>query len=170
MVRERAVAHGITLTREVAPEVDLVRADELRFKQVLLNLLSNAVKFTPDGGRVEVRARVVGGDLELTVSDTGMGIDPADQQRIFDSFQQGGRAARQVEGTGLGLTLTRRIVELHGGRLWLDQRGRPRQHLRLLDPARPQPRREPRWLTARSRPRTTAPWSSSSRTTAARRS
>lgn len=120
MVRERAVAHGITLHREVAPGVGMVRADELRFKQVLLNLLSNAVKFTPDGGRVEVRARAADGDLEITVSDTGMGIDPADQQRIFDSFQQGGRTARQAEGTGLGLTLTKRIVELHGGRLWLN--------------------------------------------------
>jgi signal transduction histidine kinase/DNA-binding response OmpR family regulator len=119
MVRERAVAHGITLSSEVAPGVELVRADELRFKQVLLNLLSNAVKFTPDGGSVEVRARAGGGDLEITVSDTGMGIDPADQQRIFDSFQQGGRTARRIEGTGLGLTLTKRIVELHGGRLWL---------------------------------------------------
>lgn len=119
MVRERASAHSITLSRELGPGVDLVRADELRFKQVLLNLLSNAVKFTPDGGRVEVRARATDADLEVTVSDTGLGIDPADQQRIFESFQQGGRAARQVEGTGLGLTLTKRIVELHGGRLWL---------------------------------------------------
>lgn len=119
MVRERATSHSITLSRELGPGVDLVRADELRFKQVLLNLLSNAVKFTPDGGRVEVRARATDADLEVTVSDTGLGIDPADQQRIFESFQQGGRAARQVEGTGLGLTLTKRIVELHGGRLWL---------------------------------------------------
>ncbi|TPG17124.1 response regulator [Pedococcus bigeumensis] len=120
MVRERAVAHGIILSRDVGAGVDVVRADELRIKQVLLNLLSNAVKFTPDGGRVEVRARGGAVDLEITVSDTGMGVDPADQQRIFDSFQQGGRAARQVEGTGLGLTLTKRIVELHGGRLWLN--------------------------------------------------
>jgi signal transduction histidine kinase/DNA-binding response OmpR family regulator len=120
MVRERAMAHGITLSREVSPGVDVVRADELRFKQVLLNLLSNAVKFTPDGGRVEVRAQVGEGELEITVSDTGMGIHPADQQRIFDSFQQGGRTARTSEGTGLGLTLSKRIVELHGGRLWLN--------------------------------------------------
>jgi signal transduction histidine kinase/DNA-binding response OmpR family regulator len=119
MVRERAAAHGITLSRDLGPGVDLVRADELRVKQVLLNLLSNAVKFTPDGGRVQVRARTTATHLEITVSDTGMGIDPADRQRIFDSFQQGGRAARQVEGTGLGLTLTKRIVELHGGHLWL---------------------------------------------------
>ncbi|MEO5981106.1 MAG: response regulator [Pedococcus sp.] len=119
MVRERALDHRIELHLAVDPDVGLVRADELRFAQILINLLSNAVKFTADGGRVEVRAHAAHGELEVTVSDTGVGIGPADQQRIFDSFQQGGRKARKVEGTGLGLTLTRRIVELHGGRLWV---------------------------------------------------
>ena len=94
-------------------------ADELRLKQVLLNLLSNAVKFTPDGGSVDVRAWREGEEVAITVTDTGIGIDPADQERIFDSFQQGERSASSSEGTGLGLTLSRRIVELHGGRLWL---------------------------------------------------
>jgi signal transduction histidine kinase/CheY-like chemotaxis protein len=119
MVRERALDHRISLRTEVAPDVGVVRADELRLKQVLLNLLSNAIKFTPDGGRVTVSARTWHGELEVTVADTGIGIAPQDQVRIFDSFQQGGRAARKVEGTGLGLTLTKRIVELHGGRVWL---------------------------------------------------
>jgi signal transduction histidine kinase/DNA-binding response OmpR family regulator len=119
MVRERATAHDIRLDLRVGPGVSTVRADELRFKQVLLNLLSNAVKFTPDGGRVELRALATDDDLEFVVSDTGTGVDPADQQRIFESFQQGGRSARTIEGTGLGLTLTKRIVELHGGRIWL---------------------------------------------------
>ena len=119
MVRERAADHRITVRTEVSEQVRTVRADELRFKQVLLNLLSNAIKFTPDGGRVTVTARVVSGELEVTVADTGIGIAVEDQHRIFDSFQQGTRAARKVEGTGLGLTLTKRIVELHGGRIWL---------------------------------------------------
>ncbi|GAB3441483.1 hypothetical protein GCM10027517_17560 [Phycicoccus ginsengisoli] len=119
MIRERASDHRITVRTEVSDDVGTVRADELRFKQVLLNLLSNAIKFTPDGGHVAVTARVVGGELEMTVADTGIGIAVQDQQRIFDSFQQGARAARRVEGTGLGLTLTKRIVELHGGRMWL---------------------------------------------------
>jgi signal transduction histidine kinase/ActR/RegA family two-component response regulator len=119
LVRERSVQHGIATHLELAPELGSIRADELRFKQVLLNLLSNAVKFTPDGGKVNVAAWQEASDLVVTVSDTGVGILPADQERIFDSFQQGGRPASKVEGTGLGLTLTKRIVELHGGRLWL---------------------------------------------------
>ncbi|WP_076261923.1 GAF domain-containing protein [Intrasporangium flavum] len=119
LVRERATLHGIDLTLEVADSLGVVTADELRLKQVLLNLLSNAVKFTPDGGRVDVRGWRDGDDVLVTVTDTGIGIDPADQERIFDSFQQGERSASTSEGTGLGLTLSRRIVELHGGRLWL---------------------------------------------------
>jgi signal transduction histidine kinase/CheY-like chemotaxis protein len=121
LVRERASHHGIGLTLDApALELGTVWADQLRFKQIVLNLLSNAVKFTPDGGTVTVRARRVDGELEVTVSDTGVGIAPADQARIFDSFQQGGRTASSSEGTGLGLTLTRRIVELHGGTMWLE--------------------------------------------------
>jgi CheY-like chemotaxis protein len=100
--------------------VDTLDADELRFKQVLLNLLSNAVKFTPDGGSVEVRAARPGDELVVTVSDTGVGVPPEDRERIFESFQQGGRGVAREEGTGLGLTLTRRIVELFDGRLWLE--------------------------------------------------
>ncbi|MEO7270214.1 MAG: response regulator [Knoellia sp.] len=119
MVRERALDHHIALRTEISPGLGLLNADELRFRQVLLNLLSNAVKFTADGGSVVVAATRLPDSLEVTVSDTGIGIAPADQERIFDSFQQGTRSARTVEGTGLGLTLTRRIVELHGGRVWV---------------------------------------------------
>ncbi|MFC7595404.1 GAF domain-containing protein [Terrabacter sp. GCM10028922] len=118
LVRERAALHGIRLTLD-ATAIGSVTADELRLKQVLLNLLTNAVKFTPDGGSVDVRARRDGDEVEVTVTDTGVGIDQADQERIFDSFQQGERTASSSEGTGLGLTLSRRIIELHGGRLWL---------------------------------------------------
>ncbi|HSK36264.1 MAG TPA: ATP-binding protein [Actinomycetota bacterium] len=120
LVRERAARHGIRLGLEVAPEVGLVRADELRIKQVIVNLLSNAVKFTPDGGRVEVRARTEGSEALVTVADTGTGVAAADRERIFESFQQGGRRASTTEGTGLGLTLSKRIVELHGGRIWVE--------------------------------------------------
>ena len=120
LVRERAARHGIRLGLEVAPEVGLVRADELRIKQVIVNLLSNAVKFTPDGGRVEVRARTQGSEVLVTVADTGTGVAAADRERIFESFQQGGRRASTTEGTGLGLTLSKRIVELHGGRIWVE--------------------------------------------------
>ncbi|HET7801646.1 MAG TPA: response regulator [Humibacillus xanthopallidus] len=119
LVRERAASHGLRLTLDASQALGIVTADELRLKQVLLNLLSNAVKFTPDGGRIDVHAWRHGDVVEVTVTDTGVGVDPIDQERIFDSFQQGERSASTIEGTGLGLTLSRRIIELHGGRLWL---------------------------------------------------
>jgi CheY-like chemotaxis protein len=105
---------------EVSDDVDEVEVDELRLKQVVLNLVSNAVKFTPDGGTVVVQATRMGEELQVSVEDTGVGIPEADQERIFESFQQGGRGASREEGTGLGLTLSRRIVELLGGRMWLE--------------------------------------------------
>ena len=119
MVRERAARHRIAIALEVAPEVGVVWADELKLKQVVLNLLTNAVKFTPDGGSVDVTAALAGDEVQVTVRDTGVGIAEAEQERIFEAFQRGGREAR-AEGTGLGLTLSRRIVELHGGRIWLE--------------------------------------------------
>jgi signal transduction histidine kinase len=120
MVRERAALHAITTTVEVADDVGMLVADERRFKQVVLNLLSNAVKFTPDGGSVSIRAFREGNALAVTVTDTGIGVPPEDQERIFESFQQGRRGAPKEEGTGLGLTLSRRIVGLLGGRMWLE--------------------------------------------------
>ena len=119
-VRERAAAHAIQLQLDLAPDVGDVTTDPLRFRQVVLNLLSNAVKFSPDGGRVDVRAWMEDDALCVTVSDTGIGVDPDDRERIFESFQQSSRAPGRTEGTGLGLTLCRRIVELFGGRMWLD--------------------------------------------------
>ena len=119
LVRERAAQHRIGLALDLSADLDVVRADELRFRQVLLNLLSNAVKFTDDGGSVAVSAWLEGSDLFVTVTDTGVGIPHVDQERIFDSFQQGGRFVASTEGTGLGLTVTKRIVQLHGGRIWV---------------------------------------------------
>jgi signal transduction histidine kinase/CheY-like chemotaxis protein len=120
LVRERASRHGITLHLDVAPDVGPVQADELRIKQVIVNLLSNAVKFTADGGHVDVRARADASGVLVTVSDTGIGVAADDRERIFHAFQQGGRKASTTEGTGLGLTLSKRIIELHGGRIWVD--------------------------------------------------
>jgi signal transduction histidine kinase/CheY-like chemotaxis protein len=123
MVRERASQRGLSLNVEVDPDVVDLVADPLRLKQVVLNLLSNAVKFTPAGGRVEVRARRVADEIHVTVEDTGIGISAEDQQRIFESFEQGrAGVSGSAEGTGLGLTLSKRIVELHGGRLWVESR------------------------------------------------
>jgi len=120
LVREQALKKSIHLSLEVDAEVGLLDADRLRFRQVVLNLLSNAVKFTPEGGCVDVRASIQGQDLVVTVADTGVGVAAEDRQRIFNSFQQGTRPSEQAEGTGLGLTLSKRIVELHGGRIWLE--------------------------------------------------
>jgi GAF domain-containing protein len=119
IVRERAARHGISLAAVIAPDLPRIEADERKVKQVLYNLLSNAVKFTPDGGKVEVRARAEDGAARIDVHDTGIGIAPEDQVRVFEEFRQVGRE-RSREGTGLGLTLTRRFVELHGGRIWVD--------------------------------------------------
>jgi signal transduction histidine kinase len=119
IVRERASRHGISLRAALAPDLPHIEADERKVKQILYNLLSNAVKFTPDGGRVEVSARAENGDVRIDVTDTGIGIAPADQARIFEEFRQVGRE-RSREGTGLGLTLTKKYVELHGGRLWVE--------------------------------------------------
>ncbi|HZN78937.1 MAG TPA: GAF domain-containing protein [Mycobacterium sp.] len=120
MLRERATSHAITIGVEVADGIDTIESDELLFKRVVLNLLSNAVKFTPDKGTVTVRAYGEGTDLLVTVTDTGIGVPAEDQERIFESFQQGRRGAPKEEGTGLGLTLSRRIVWLFGGRMWLE--------------------------------------------------
>jgi len=120
MLRERASVHGIELRVEIGPGIDEVYADELRLKQVVLNLMTNAVKFTGDGGTVVVRATRSGAEVHIAVTDNGRGVPPEDRERIFESFQQGGRGPSQEEGTGLGLTLSRRIVELLGGRMWLE--------------------------------------------------
>jgi signal transduction histidine kinase/ActR/RegA family two-component response regulator len=120
LVRERAAGHGIDVALEIDPEIDTIDSDELRFKQVLLNLLSNAVKFTPDGGHVRVSAHRRGSEIAVAVTDDGIGIPPEDRERIFESFQQGRRGAQSEEGTGLGLTLCRRIVALLGGAMWLE--------------------------------------------------
>ncbi len=120
MVRERALQQRVLLSLDVAPDVGLLDADRLRFRQVVLNMLSNAVKFTPEGGRVDVSAFIRGQDLVVLVADTGVGVPAEDRERIFDAFQQGGRSTGQVEGTGLGLTLSKRILEMHGGRIWVE--------------------------------------------------
>jgi signal transduction histidine kinase len=120
LVRERASRRGIGLDVVVDARLGTVRGDERKIKQVLLNLLSNAVKFTPEGGRVEVRAAAADGMAEVAVSDTGVGIAPEDQEAVFEEFRQvGSDHAKKHEGTGLGLTLSRKFVQLHGGTIWV---------------------------------------------------
>ena len=121
LVRERAQRHGVQLGAEIDPRLGEVRADERKVKQILLNLLSNAVKFTPDGGRVDVSAKLDSDKVEIAVQDTGAGISAEDQANLFEEFRQFGTdAARRAEGTGLGLALTRKFIELHGGAIRVD--------------------------------------------------
>ena len=121
MVRERATEDGVRVAFDADPEVDVVDGDERRIKQVIFNLLSNAVKFTPAGGRGG-RERDAGRTARSgsPVADTGPGIAPEDRERIFEEFQQTESGVGQREGTGLGLALSKRFVELHGGRIWLE--------------------------------------------------
>jgi GAF domain-containing protein len=119
LVRERAARRGIALHTNVDERLGQIQADERKIRQVVLNLLSNAIKFTPEGGRIEVAALPTDGSLEISVSDTGVGIAPEDQQAVFEEFRQVGTAEKKAEGTGLGLALCRKFVELHGGRIWV---------------------------------------------------
>jgi signal transduction histidine kinase len=120
MVRERATRDGVKIALSTDLDVDAVNGDERRIRQVIFNLLSNAVKFTPAGGAVDVNAGRVNGEVRVSVADTGPGIASEDCERIFEEFQQTEAGIEQREGTGLGLALSKRLVELHGGRIWVE--------------------------------------------------
>jgi len=126
LVREKAMMHKISIElqiSEAASDLEFV-ADERRIKQVVFNLLSNAVKFTPDGGKVIVEAKREGDELITSVSDTGIGIQPEDQEKIFEEFYQvQGGSTDKTQGSGLGLSLTKRLVEQHGGKIWVESEG-----------------------------------------------
>ncbi len=120
MVREPASKRGVAVALELAPDVDLVEGDQRRLRQVVFNLLSNAVKFTPEGGSIVVASARVDGEVQVSVTDTGPGIVAEERERIFEEFHQTDVGVRQREGTGLGLALSKRLVELHGGRIWVE--------------------------------------------------
>jgi len=119
MVRERATRQDVTLAVQIDDSVGEIEADERKVKQILFNLLSNAVKFTPAGGTVTLAARTDGSRAIISVRDTGVGISPEEQARIFEDFYQLAPGMTQ-EGTGLGLALTKRLVDLHGGELTVE--------------------------------------------------
>jgi len=120
LVRERAGRKEIALHVTVDARLGQVRVDERKIRQVLLNLLSNAIKFTPERGRIEVRAVPADGVAQVSVTDTGVGIAPEDQETVFEEFRQVGASSAKQEGTGLGLALCRKLVELHGGKIWIE--------------------------------------------------
>ena len=123
LVKERATRHGIRLTLEMDDQLGEFSGDERKFKQVLLNLLSNAVKFTPEGGSVTLNAQATNDGLRVSVRDTGIGIAEEYQEKVFEAFQQaGGSHNVKREGTGLGLTLARQFVEMHGGKMCLESK------------------------------------------------
>jgi signal transduction histidine kinase len=106
---------------KIAPGLDEVEADERKLKQVIFNLVSNAVKFTPDGGRVKLRARRVDDDVQIDVIDSGVGIAPGDLDHLFDDFRQVGKGGSNNEdGTGLGLAISRHFCRLMGGDLTVE--------------------------------------------------
>jgi signal transduction histidine kinase len=120
MIREQATTEGVQVTLHKNGGLDVVSGDERRVRQVIFNLLSNAVKFTPEGGQVDVSAARVNGEMRVAVADSGPGIAAEDLDRIFEEFQQTEAGAQQREGTGLGLALSKRFVEMHGGRIWCE--------------------------------------------------
>jgi len=146
MVKEKAMKHGIELSTNMEEVPETIAVDERKLKQIIYNLLSNAVKFTPDGGKIRLMSKKVTGDerqmmnlespetqklkietkdfIEISVTDTGIGLKPEDIDRIFGAFEQvENSASRKFQGTGLGLSLTRQLVELHGGRIWAESEG-----------------------------------------------
>jgi signal transduction histidine kinase len=122
LVRERARQKKIVLESDCPPDIGQFVADERRLKQALFNVLSNAIKFTPDGGQVTMRARRSNQELVLTVTDSGIGIGEEDQERVFAKFERGTSPEARRSGAGLGLSLVKSFIELHGGHVALDSR------------------------------------------------
>ena len=126
MIKEKALVHGINLDIDTAGDLKglEITADERRLKQVMFNLLSNAAKFTPDGGAITLKGRKEAKELIISVSDTGIGIAPEEQEKVFEEFYQvSSNMADKTPGTGLGLPVTKSIVEMHGGRIWVESEG-----------------------------------------------
>jgi PAS domain S-box-containing protein len=126
MIKEKVLAHSISLDLQIADNINgtKIKADERRLKQVMFNLLSNSAKFTPDGGAITVEARKDDKKLTISVSDTGIGMTPQEQKRLFEAFYQAsGGIKGKTPGTGLGLAITKSIIEKHGGKIWMESEG-----------------------------------------------
>jgi signal transduction histidine kinase len=125
LIKEKAVKHNIFLSTEIGDDVGPIKADERKIKQIVFNLLSNASKFTPDGGKIGIRAKRAGEMMEVSIWDTGVGINKKDQGKLFEEFQQiENPYTNKVEGTGLGLALVKKFVQLHGGEIRVESEGK----------------------------------------------
>ena len=126
MIKEKALAHSLSLDLQIAENINgtKIKGDERRLKQVMFNLLSNSAKFTPDGGAITIEARMEEKELEISVSDTGIGMTPQEQKKLFEAFYQAsGGIKGKTPGTGLGLAITKSIIEKHGGKIWMESEG-----------------------------------------------
>lgn len=127
-VSEKAAKHAITLSTDIKEDVGVIRADERKVKQVIFNLLSNAMKFTPDGGKIGIDAKKTDENgILVCVWDTGIGVEAKDSPKIFSEFEQiNSEYSRKYVGTGLGMPLSKKFIELHGGRMWFESEGKDR--------------------------------------------
>lgn len=125
LFKEKSIRHKINVELEIDEEVGLVQADERKIKQVLYNLLANSFKFTPDGGRIGIRADLEEGKVRIEVKDSGFGIPPGELASVFKPFHQADNQAQtDGKGTGLGLSLSKELIRLHGGKIWAESEGR----------------------------------------------
>ncbi|MBD3181627.1 response regulator [Candidatus Poribacteria bacterium] len=125
IIRDIVNKKQITLETKVAEDIPEINADPVKFKQIMYNLLSNAAKFTSNGGKITIKTELHDNEFLISVADTGIGIEPGDQDKIFDEFRQlDSSRSRRYEGTGLGLALTKRLVNLHGGQIWVESEGK----------------------------------------------
>jgi signal transduction histidine kinase len=122
-LRPQAVNKGLTLTVDASAQLPSVSGDPTLLRQAVSNLLDNAIKYTPAGGQVGVRILAESSKFLLAVSDSGLGIAPADQARLFEKFfRVKQRGSSQIKGSGLGLAIVKSIVERHGGKVWVDSK------------------------------------------------
>ncbi|MCK4815509.1 PAS domain-containing protein, partial [bacterium] len=121
ILKETAFKKNITIKNHIVPQVSVIKADERKMKQIIYNLLSNAIKFTPDGGKIDINTDIKDKELWFSVVDTGIGIKQEEMNKLFKTFQQiDSEYTRKYGGTGLGLSLTKKMVELHGGKIWAE--------------------------------------------------
>jgi signal transduction histidine kinase len=128
------------LATDIPGSLPLIRGDGPRLEQVLMNLMTNAVKFTPEGGSITIKAREQDSGLMVAVKDNGIGIAKEDQARLFKAYSRIRSDRQRQPGLGLGLALSKQVVELHGGRIWVESDSGSGSTFSFFLPGRPSPR------------------------------